>query len=50
MKEIDIRTRSERSLFIDRFAQFIKTDSEIEKVADLLIKKLGYFETRKIKE
>lgn len=38
MKEIDIRTRSERSLFIDRFAQFIKTDSEIEKVADLLIK------------
>lgn len=38
VKEIDIRTRSERSLFIDRFAQFIKTDSEIEKVADLLIK------------
>lgn len=47
MKEIDIQTRSERSLFIDRFAQFIKSDSEIETVADLLIKNWAELELKK---
>lgn len=37
MKEIDITTRSNRSLFIDRLAGFIKNNSEIETAADLLI-------------
>lgn len=47
MKEIDIQTRSERSLFIDRFAQFIKSDSEIETVADFLIQNWAALELKK---
>lgn len=50
MKEIDIQTRSERSLFIDRFAQFIKSDSEIEEVADLLIKNWDTLKLEKSKD
>lgn len=47
MKEIDIQTRSERSLFIDRFAQFIKSDSEIETVAYFLIQNWAALELKK---
>ena len=37
MKKIDVKSRSDRSLFIDRLSEFIKNNSEIETVADLLI-------------